>query len=243
MLGLGRAMGETIAVALVIGAADPDHAEPVRQRRRAAVDHRAQLGRVQRHLPGRAGRLRGRAVRDHRRDQLPGARIVVRRAEIRLKGATRMTTVSPHRTARAVPADLRSRRDLRPGAGSPTSRREGRDHRLALVVAVVPLGLVTYYVISKGLPRSSAGSFLTERIPRQPTTVGGGIGPAIIGTLIITGVAAAHRDSARRARRDLPQRVRQAEPAGPHHPHHGRRHDRRPVDRHGPVHLPRRSCW
>ncbi len=36
MLGLGRAMGETIAVALVDRRGRPDHAEPVRQRRGAA---------------------------------------------------------------------------------------------------------------------------------------------------------------------------------------------------------------
>ena len=40
MLGLGRAMGETIAVALVIGASHPDHAEPLRARRRDARRHR-----------------------------------------------------------------------------------------------------------------------------------------------------------------------------------------------------------
>jgi phosphate transport system permease protein len=32
--------------------------------------------------------------------------------------------------------------------------------------------------------------FLTERIPRQQRTEGGGIGPAIVGTLVITGAAA-----------------------------------------------------
>ena len=34
MLGLGRAMGETIAVALVIGVVAADHGAPVRARRR-----------------------------------------------------------------------------------------------------------------------------------------------------------------------------------------------------------------
>jgi phosphate transport system permease protein len=58
----------------------------------------------------------------------------------------------------------------------------------ALLVAVVPLGLVTYFVIAKGAQVMS-WEFLTERIPRQATTVGG-IGPAITGTVLITGVAA-----------------------------------------------------
>src|SRR5262245_20737379 len=58
----------------------------------------------------------------------------------------------------------------------------------SLLVAVVPLGLVTYYVIAKGLHVMS-WDFLTERIPRQAQTVGGGKGPAIVGTIVITGMA------------------------------------------------------
>jgi len=60
---------------------------------------------------------------------------------------------------------------------------------LCLLVAIVPLGLVTLYVIIKGAHVMS-WDFLTARIPRQQRTVGGGIGPAIVGTLIITGTAA-----------------------------------------------------
>ena len=85
MLGLGRAMGETIAVALVIGAAvqiTPNLFAAVTRCRRSSCE----LGRVERHLPGRPGRLRRGAVRDHRHHQLL-ARIVVSRAETRLKGA------------------------------------------------------------------------------------------------------------------------------------------------------------
>jgi phosphate transport system permease protein len=96
-----------------------------------------------------------------------------------------MTTVT--RAAPAVPADLRT--------GAISTRRRITDLVakalivLALAIAVVPLGLVTYYVISKGIGIMS-WNFLTARIPRQTTTVGGGMGPAIIGTIIITGAAA-----------------------------------------------------
>ena len=45
MLGLGRAMGETIAVALVIGAQPPDHVAPLPPGRLDGVGHRAQLRR------------------------------------------------------------------------------------------------------------------------------------------------------------------------------------------------------
>jgi phosphate transport system permease protein len=96
-----------------------------------------------------------------------------------------VTTVAHN--APVVPADLRS--------GSISARRRITDLVakffivLMLAIAVVPLGLVTYYVISKGAGIIS-WDFLTGRIPRQQITVGGGIGPAIIGTIIITGAAA-----------------------------------------------------
>jgi len=58
-----------------------------------------------------------------------------------------------------------------------------------LILAVIPLALVIYYVVSRGMEVMS-WEFLTDRIPRQPSAEGGGIGPAIIGTLLITGAAA-----------------------------------------------------
>jgi phosphate transport system permease protein len=60
---------------------------------------------------------------------------------------------------------------------------------LSLLVALVPLGLVTYYVIAKG-SHIMSWEFLTGRIPRRVEAEGGGIGPAIIGTLLTTGMAA-----------------------------------------------------
>jgi phosphate transport system permease protein len=98
-----------------------------------------------------------------------------------------MTSTMTRDARRAVPADLRS--------SAISARRRITDWVakslivLALIIAVIPLGLVTFYVISKGAKMISL-DFLTARIPRQQTTVGGGIGPAIIGTLIITAAAA-----------------------------------------------------
>ncbi|GLH97437.1 phosphate ABC transporter permease PstA [Phytohabitans aurantiacus] len=60
---------------------------------------------------------------------------------------------------------------------------------LALVIAIVPLGLVVYSVISKGGGIMS-GEFLTGDISLSVRRAGGGMGPAIIGTLLITGGAA-----------------------------------------------------
>jgi phosphate transport system permease protein len=60
---------------------------------------------------------------------------------------------------------------------------------LSLIVALVPLVLVTCYVIRKGA-QIIDWQFLTGRIPRRPASTDGGVGPAIVGTLIVTMVAA-----------------------------------------------------
>ena len=59
---------------------------------------------------------------------------------------------------------------------------------LAFLVAVVPLGYVVYYLVSRGGSMLGIG-FFTDDIPRQARSVGGGMGPAIIGTTVITGTA------------------------------------------------------
>ncbi len=59
----------------------------------------------------------------------------------------------------------------------------------ALLIALIPLGAVIYYLVSKGMAVFSL-SFLTEDIPASPRRPGGGMGPAVVGTLIITFTAA-----------------------------------------------------
>jgi phosphate transport system permease protein len=59
---------------------------------------------------------------------------------------------------------------------------------VAVAIAVVPIALVVYYVVING-GKMISWEFLTERIPRQLANEGGGIGPAIVGTLIMTGFA------------------------------------------------------
>src|SRR5258706_1333722 len=61
---------------------------------------------------------------------------------------------------------------------------------LAVLVAAVPLGLVTYYVILKGSSIMSWDFLFGDRIPRQLDAVGGSMGPAVVGTILTTGVAA-----------------------------------------------------
>lgn len=61
---------------------------------------------------------------------------------------------------------------------------------LAAVTVLVVLGLVTTYLVRKGAGIMS-WSFLTGDIPRNARLEGGGMYPAIVGTLVITGGAAA----------------------------------------------------
>ena len=97
--------------------------------------------------------------------------------------------------------------DLRDGASdlgeeprfSITRSRSGRQRQainflvhglfvLAFVLIVVPLTLVIGYVVTRGMKVMSV-SFLTDDIPIVTRAPGGGVGPAIVGTLLITGAA------------------------------------------------------
>jgi phosphate transport system permease protein len=60
----------------------------------------------------------------------------------------------------------------------------------AAVTTLVILVLIVYYLITKGAGVISL-KFLTDDIPRNYRVEGGGMGPAIIGTLVMTGTAAA----------------------------------------------------
>jgi phosphate transport system permease protein len=59
---------------------------------------------------------------------------------------------------------------------------------LCVLIALVPIVLVMYYVIAKGA-KVISWEFLTARIPRQAQNPGGGMGPAVAGTVLMTGVA------------------------------------------------------
>ncbi|GAB3650341.1 PstA family ABC transporter permease [Glycomyces tarimensis] len=81
-------------------------------------------------------------------------------------------------------------------SGRNLSRRRAFSNRAATVliglcvlIAAFPLALVIYQVITRG-GSSMSLSFLTEDIPRNYRTEGPGMGPAIVGTLLITGMAA-----------------------------------------------------
>lgn len=60
---------------------------------------------------------------------------------------------------------------------------------LAVLIALAPLGLVCYTVLTKGAGVMSL-DFLTQDLQNSPRRSGGGMAPAIVGTLVITGMAA-----------------------------------------------------
>lgn len=60
---------------------------------------------------------------------------------------------------------------------------------LSALVALVPLGLVMYYVVSRGAALFG-WDFLVADIPVSRRDTGPGMGPAVVGTLLITGLAA-----------------------------------------------------
>ena len=59
----------------------------------------------------------------------------------------------------------------------------------AFVVTLIPLALIIGYVVVRGMEVMS-WTFLTSDIPIVSRAPGGGMGPAIVGTLLITGAAA-----------------------------------------------------
>ncbi len=58
----------------------------------------------------------------------------------------------------------------------------------SVIVALVPLGLVMFYVVQKGSAVFGL-EFLTADIPVSRRALGPGMGPAVLGTLLITGAA------------------------------------------------------
>ncbi|HEV7524817.1 MAG TPA: phosphate ABC transporter permease PstA [Acidimicrobiia bacterium] len=59
----------------------------------------------------------------------------------------------------------------------------------SLLIALVPVVVIAVYVVARGAGVMSL-DFLTKDLPIVTQTAGGGILPAIVGTLVITGVAA-----------------------------------------------------
>ena len=58
----------------------------------------------------------------------------------------------------------------------------------AVLLALVPLALVLFYVVSQGISSLSLGFF--REMPRPVGEAGGGMGNAIMGSLIVSGLGA-----------------------------------------------------
>lgn len=96
-------------------------------------------------------------------------------------------TVPPAAPAETGSPDLR--RSALPLRRRITNRAATMGITFALLLAVVPLALVIWEVIARGLDVMS-WKFLTQDIPFSYRRHGPGMGPAIVGTLLITGAAA-----------------------------------------------------
>ena len=95
------------------------------------------------------------------------------------------------------------------------------------------------YVVQQGPRRSSSWSFLTEDLPIISRSRRAAAScPAIVGTLVITfGAAASWRSRSACSPRSTSTSTAARADSPRVDPLHGRRHDRRAVDRDGPVHL------
>jgi phosphate transport system permease protein len=56
----------------------------------------------------------------------------------------------------------------------------------SFIVAVIPLGFLIFYVVQKGLPQVLQAGWFTKDIAISSRKAGGGMAPAIVGTLVIT---------------------------------------------------------
>jgi phosphate transport system permease protein len=93
--------------------------------------------------------------------------------------------------AQSEPGRARSPRPL--PAGRPALRRRAWDalfvgaSGLAAFVVMVPLALIVWHLLAKGLPALSLGFFV--HLPKPVGEPGGGMANAIVGTLILVGIA------------------------------------------------------
>ena len=190
-LATGRALGETIAVTMVIGNTDAFHPLPVRARRPTLASlianefteatepfHLAALVAVARDAAGRGGvvNLAARLL----------VRSVGRQGAPRGRGAMTIMAVDPVLARRAeiqrIAQATDHRRDLLSKAGLLACRA-------CLVVVLVPLVALVAYVVIRGASAWNWAFF--SHLPTPAGIPGGGIWNAIVGSLVIDAIAAA----------------------------------------------------
>ena len=230
-LGLGRAMGETIAVALVIGSSpqiteklfSPGYSMP------SVIAN--EFGESSGNYRGRAHRARRGAVHHHdpREPRRPDDRQpLAREVEGRM-------TATAHTHARPAEIDVI---DLSP-------KRSGRRVRNGIATALMGFvrGRRPRPAALRPRQRDPEGRVGASRGASSPTTSrpsrrhGPGMGPAVVGTIVITATAAAMAVPLGILGAIYLHEYGKTGQARPGAALLRRRDDRRAVDHHGPVHL------
>ena len=237
MLGLGRAMGETIAVALVIGSsaqitanvlASGDSLPAVIANQWGEADEIQKSALIG--WPSRSSSSRCSSTWS------PTPSCSAPCAGTRGSEMTLVTDAPPVTPPPAPEIDLSPKRGWRQVKSAIATVLMGavlrpRPHPSG--VRAGHGGLQGLQRRRQGLPEASS-----PRTSRSPAaSKGPGMGPAIVGTLIITARGHGHGRPARHPRRDLPARVRRTAALRPVRALHVVRDGRRAVDRDGPVRL------
>ena len=177
MLGFGRALGETMAVTMVIGNTPQISLSLYApQYSMAAVLANEFAEAADRSVLACARRDRARAVHhdaDHQR-HFPQLHLVARET-----GATRARPTP-------VPQPRRSP-DARPLAPLPVARDRG-PLLAAVLLALVPLAFVLFYVVTQGITSLNVAFF--THMPTPVGEPGGGMVNSILGSLLVTGLGA-----------------------------------------------------
>ena len=212
VLGFGRALGETMALAMLIGNSNQISLSLFSPANTLAAllalnfpgsgAARGAGADVRRAGPARH-HPRGQRDRGGHHDALraPGGSAAV-------SDARRSRAVDERRRV-AAPADELERSSFEPRALQSLLLTIGA--WAAAIIAAVPLVSVLYMLIVRGGSRLSWELF-TE-LPPAGFEMGGGFGNAIVGTVVVVGIAGLHQHPDRRARRGLPGRAGTGQPA------------------------------
>ncbi len=182
MLGLGRAIGETIAVTLLIGNAPTIGKQIFDQGYTLAAVIANEFGEAANKPIHKSALIAAgaRAVRAHAARE-PG------RALVREPRHARQARRGRRRRLRGRRYEHRARRHQRRAAGARTAMMRGV-LAAATVLALVPLVLIIWYLIKKGIG-SWSGSFFTSDPNGNFLGDPGGVKSAILGTLEMVGLA------------------------------------------------------
>ena len=180
LLGLGRAMGETIAVALVIGSSPTitSHLFAPGYNMPAVIAN--QFGEAIRCVPRRADGHGRAPVRLHDHHQRPGPGYRGTQCPAEAWCLMAVVTTGPQNV------------DLREAKGWRRTKNRIMTTLMvvAFVIALIPLGFVLFTVIAKGASIISWQFLTAGPIPPIVLPAGiGGMGPAVLGTIEITALA------------------------------------------------------